>query len=156
MKNEEDSFQSLINKDKYQVFILDCPAYFPINFAKHPWFVLNKKGEISRWEIRHILNKKNSSHLFVNNQPPFQGINVIFFIKKYFWKVKFLAMIEGDENSIAKKAIDFIESSKDNYPYYNRYFGIGPNSNTYVQNVLNNFPEFNIKLSWRFIGKDFK
>jgi len=149
-------FESLIKKDKYQVFVFCCPALFPFNFFRHPWFVLNKKGEISRWEIRHDINLEKHNHLFINNQHPFQGINTTYFVKNYFWKAKLLGYLEGDENSTIKGVIDFIENSKENYPYCNRYFGLGPNSNTYLQWVLNNFPEFNVKLSWRFIGKNFK
>jgi len=152
------NFEDLIKKDKYQVFVCACPAYFPFNLAKHPWFVLNKKGLISRWEVRHYKNEmnKNSKYLYFNVQPPFQGINLSFFIKKYFWKTELLGLIEGEENSITQKIIEFIESSKENYPYCNQYSFFGPNSNTYIQWVLDNFPEFPVKLSWRFFGKNFK
>ena len=58
-----NQFEKLIDKNKYQVFVFYCPAYFPFNFFKHPWFVINKKGEISRYEIRDAFNKKNNSYL---------------------------------------------------------------------------------------------
>ena len=51
---------------------------------------------------------------------------------------------------------DFIENSDKKYKYRNNYFVTGPNCNTYVKWVLNHFPEFNIKLSWRFIGRRYK
>ena len=146
------NFEDLVDKEKYQVFIFSFPAYFPFNFFRHPWFVLNKKGEISRWEIRHFINKENGTYLYVNNQKPFEGINKSIFVKSK-WKACFIGSIEGE---IALSAIEFIKKSKDNYPYVNKYMGYGPNSNTYVQWVLNKFPEFKIKLSWRFIGKNFK
>lgn len=41
-------FEDLINKDKYQVFAFSCRAYFPFIFARHPWFVINENGVISR------------------------------------------------------------------------------------------------------------
>lgn len=152
MKIKDKNFEYLINKEKYQVFIFYSSAYFPFNFFRHPWIVLNKKGEISRWEIRHNINKYNQTHLFVNNQPIFEGINKTIFIKSK-WKTKMLGFIE---DKIALNAIDFIEKSKESYPYINKYTGCGPNSNTYIQWILNKFPEFNIKLSWRFIGKNYK
>ena len=151
-----EEFQNLINKNEYQVFVFDSSAYFPFNFARHPWFVLNKKGEVSRWEVRQERNKETGSHLYFNSQLPFQGLNLTYFIENYFWKVELLGFIEGDENSVAQKMIDFMEKSKETYPYTFEYSLTGPNSNTYLQWVLNKFPEFNIKLSWRFIGKDFK
>lgn len=146
---------NLVEKDKYSVSILACPSSIPFNFARHPWFLLNKKGVLSRWEVKHFKNK-DSSHLFVDDQPPFQGINLTFFIKKYFWQAGLVGHIEGGENSTAQKIVEFIENSEKTYPYLNGYSLLGPNSNTYVQWVLDKFPEFNIKLSWRFIGKGFK
>jgi hypothetical protein len=144
-------FEDLINKDKYQVFVFYCPAYFPFNYFRHPWFVLNKKGEISRWEIRHYINKKILSYLFVDYQTPFEGTNMTYLINKK-WDASLLGSVEDD---MAAKVIDFIEDSPKNYPYCKKYSYIGPNSNTYIQRVLSKFPEFNIKLSNRFIGKDF-
>lgn len=149
---ENKNFENLIDKEKYQVFIFYCPAYLPFNFFRHPWIVLNKKGEISRWEIRHYINKENQTYLFINNQSPFEGINKTLFLKSK-WKANLLGFIEGDT---AFNVIDFIEKTKENYPYVNKYCGLGPNSNTYIQWVLNKFLEFNIKLSWQFIGKNYR
>lgn len=150
-------FDKLINPDKYQVFLFCCPAYFPFNFFRHPWFVLSKKGILNRFEIAHFENKvdKNSKHFHKNLYSLFQGVKISFFVN-YFWKAKLLGYIEGNESSVAKKAIDFIENSKENYPYCNYYRFLGPNSNTYAQNILNKFPDFNIKLNWRFVGKNYK
>ena len=154
--NKED-FDKLIDKDKYQVFVFCSPASFPINFAKHPWFVLNKKGIISRWEIMHFKNKSNKDfgYLHLNNKAPFLGIGLVWLVSKFYWKAKLLSSIEGSENSIAQKAIEFIENSKETYPYIYKYSFLGPNSNTFLFWVLNKFPELDIKLSWHFIGKNF-
>ena len=147
-------FENLINKDKYQVFVFSCPAFFPVNFYRHPWFVLNKKGEIHIYEIGDI--KIGPSYMHKDVRYPFIGIEYTRFIKNKFWKPELLGFIEGDENSTVDKAIEFIENSEKNYPYNYKYSLIGPNSNTYAQWILNKFPEFNIKLSWRFIGKNYK
>jgi hypothetical protein len=154
MINNNQNFEGLIKTDKYQVFVFCCPALIPVNFARHPWFVLNKKGEVSRYEINYL--KKNNSYLLKDCLPPFQGIEYASFIKNHFWKAKLLGFIEGDEDSVAQKAIEFIENSQNTYPHCDKYRLWGPNSNTYAQNILNKFPEFNIHLSWRFIGKNFK
>lgn len=145
-----------IDNNKYQIFILGCPAYIPFNFASHSWVVLNKKGALSRLEVKHNYNKLNNSHLYINNQPHFQGINISFFIKKYFWKSKLLYSFEGDENSATHKMINLVENSKENYPYLKKYSGLGPNSNTYVQWILNQFPELKIKLPFNYIGRNYK
>lgn len=152
MKPQDNNFEELIDNDKYQVFVMCCPAYFPFNFFRHPWVVLNKKGEVSRWEVRFHKDKNDKAHLYLNAQPPFEGIDKTLLIKSK-WEADMLGFIEGDN---ALKAIEFIEKSKENYPYINKYCGLGPNSNTYMQWILNNFPEFNIKLSWRFIGKNYR
>ena len=146
-----EKFEELINKDEYQVFVFCCPAYFPFNYFRHPWFVLNKKGEISRWEVHQKFNKLNSCHLYINNQKPFVGIRKSFFLNRY-WESSFLGNINGDT---AKKAIELIQCSVINYPFCKKYSYFGPNSNTYLQWILNKFPDFKIKLSKRFIGKDF-
>jgi len=146
-----EKFEKLIDKNKYQVFIFYCSAYFPFNFFRHPWVVLNDKGDISRLEIRHYINKENKTHLFINNQKIFEGINKTIFIKSK-WRANLLDFIEGE---VALSIIYFIEKSKENYPYINKYFSCGPNSNTYIQWILNKFPEFKIKLSWQFIGKNY-
>lgn len=147
---DNKNFDDLLDKNKNQVFIMFCPAYIPFNFFRHPWVVLNKKGEVSRYEIRHLRNKENHTYLYINNQPPFEGIDKTLFVNNK-WKASLLGLIEGEE---ALNAINFIEKSKENYPYINKYCGMGPNSNTYIQWIINKFPEFKIKLSCRFIGKN--
>ena len=161
-----NDFQNLISKDKYQVFVFSCPAGFPFIFARHPWFVINKKGIFSRWEIFHLKNvcKTSWGHLHLNGLSLFQGIAKFpfmnDFLKKenriYWKKIKFEGFIEGDENSKVPEIIEFIEKTPQNYPYNYRYSLTGPNSNTYAQYILNKFPEFKIKLDWNFFGKNFK
>ena len=63
--------------------------------------------------------------------------------------------VEGEEGSLAQNMADFIEVSNKNYPYCYGYSLIGPNSNTYVQSVLDRFPESRMQLSWNALGKNF-
>lgn len=149
-------FEDLIDKEKYQVFIFSCSAYFPFIFARHPWFVLNEKGVISRYEIGHYKNHGKSDFLQINEFSPFMGIHITFFTNVSHKNVRLLGMIEGEQGSIAEKAVQFIKNSFNTYSYCNEYRVLGPNSNTYLQNFLNSFPEFGIKLPWNYIGKDFK
>lgn len=51
---------------------------------------------------------------------------------------------------------EFIERSPDTYPHCNQYAFRGPNSNTYAQWVLNQFPESGFSLPWNAFGKGFK
>jgi Protein of unknown function (DUF3750). len=157
---KKNNFYDLIKLDRYQVFLFTCPVSIPLSFASHPWFVCIKNGEISRWEVRFEKNKINpeiGNHLHLNSLPPFSGIEKLQFIpKKFLWPANLLGYVEGGSDSLAKKIIDFIETSPKNYIYRNQYSFIGPNSNTYAQWVLNNFPEFKIKLPWNSFGKNLK
>lgn len=147
-----------INKDKYQVFLFTCPANLPFSFGRHPWFVVNMKGDISRWEVlwENEACPDSWGHLHRNMFPPFKGIGILPFYYKILWPGKYLGHIEGDENSVAKRMADFILNSPKNYPLCNNYRLSGPNSNTYGQWILNRFPEFKAKLQVNAIGKKYK
>lgn len=109
-----NEFEKLINKDKYQVFLFCCPTWIPSNFARHPWFVINKKGKISRYEVGYLKNKNyfESKHFYKDFLPPFQGIGILPFNLngQRYKKIKLLGFLEGEENSTAFKAIEFIEN----------------------------------------------
>ncbi len=152
-----DNLKDYIKKDKFQVFLLSSPCSIPISFARHHWFVLNKKGELHRYEVLHWKNGEvdNSNYLHKNSINPFHGLGILPFTNKYSWESRIECSIEGDENSTAKLMIDFIEAPNETYPYCNKYSFFGPNSNTYVQFALNKFPEFKTRLSWNSFGKNF-
>ncbi len=151
-------FDKLINKDKYQVFVFMSHASLPVLFSVHPWIVINEKGKISRLEIKRDRNKNEElGYLYINDQLPYEGLPIIYPFKKFPWKAQVLGLIEGDENSLAKRMTDFIGNSKKTYPYLKKYSLItGPNCGTYVEWVLDNFPEIEIKLPWSAIGKNYK
>ena len=158
---EQQDFNKLIDKSKYQVFLMICPASIPFNFVRHGWFVINEKGNIARWEVIHLKNLKEKTcwgYLYKNFLPPFKGIRIIWpvpglmFVKGR-WQPELLGFTEGD---IAQKMAKVIENSRENFPYRDKYHFIpGPNSNTYIQWVLNQFPEIKIKLPWNSSGKNF-
>lgn len=155
------NFFEKINKSGYHIFLFSCSAVFPLNFFfNHSWFVIVKDGNISRWEVRFETNDKNpitGKHLHFNTSKPFVGTSIAPYVYKHLlWKPSLLKYIDGREGSLAQKMYDFIENSDKKYKYKNNYFPTGPNCNTYIQWILNSFPEFDIKLSWRFIGKKYK
>lgn len=145
------NYSNLIDSTKYQVFVCCCPANIPLNIALHPWFICNEKGNVNRYEVYSFPNKnKDFGHIHINHHLPFEGMSMFPFKTTYKWNTKLLGKIEGED---AKKAIDFIKESPSTYPNKG-YVRIGTNSNTYAQWVLDNCPQINVKLSWRFIGKD--
>ncbi len=149
----KQDFQKLLDSDKYQVFLFRCRAHFPFNFADHLWFVVNERGGVSRWEVLYIKNKAGT-HVWKDANAPFRGISVMPFLRKLHWRSELLHMIEGDEDSTARRMADFIENSGRTYPYRDRYSLLGPQCATYVQWVLNQFPEFGFKLK-NYIGKNY-
>ncbi|MFA7209796.1 MAG: DUF3750 domain-containing protein [Parcubacteria group bacterium] len=149
-----DNCDDLIDPEKYEVFILRCPANVPLIFAVHPWFVCNEKGEISRWEVLFRANEDASwGHLHLNRHPPFSGIEIFPFLAKWQWHSRLMLKVEGE---MAKKMIGFIKMSKENYPHLKNYSLCGTNSNTYAQWVLDNFAEIGATLPWNAFGKNAK
>lgn len=144
-----------LNTNKFQVFLFICPVTIPLNFAVHPWFVVNEKGKVSRWEVLHrdVAHKFKWGHLYKDFFSPFQGLEKILFYKKWFFKPKLLGKIEDEP---AKQLAKLINDSQSTYPYRFKYSFLGPNSNTYAQWVLNNSPEFKAYLPWNAFGKNYE
>jgi hypothetical protein len=149
-------FYSKINKEKYQITLFTCPASFPVMFARHSWLVINRKGEISRWEVftKPPHTKTSWGHVVKDFYMPFQGINIFFFSQAYLWSnIRLEGFVEGDKNSLAHRMADFVVDSYEEYPYLSEYSLLGPNSNTYIQWILNKFPEASLSLPWNSFGK---
>lgn len=160
MSKNKNDFEKLIDPTKYQVFLFACPAFIPVQFAVHPWFVVNKKGSVKRWEIGHDLETTPNyfGYLRSDGLPFFEGLPILTYSLHYRWKgshIRLLGMIEGDENSLACKAANFIEETRSQYPHRNTYRLTGPNSNTYIQWVLDRFPDWKIRLPWNAFGKNY-
>ena len=155
----KEEFEKLIDKDKYQVFVFTSPCSLPVNFIRHPWLVVNKKGIVSRWEVGHILGlpaQKSWGYLYKDFLPPWKGIRLFRYSSHFSNKSRLLSLIEGDKNSEAKRMAELIESSPNIYPYCYKYRLIGPNSNSYVSWMLKQFPELKIELPWNCLGKTVK
>lgn len=146
-------------KEAYQVFLMSSPASLPLSFARHPWFVVNKKGELSRWGLHwnpHVYPVKDAwGHLATDALLPFQGLRIFYIKGSPYWGSTVHKVIEGDEGSLAARMADVITNSPQTYPYTQEYSFFGPNSNTYAQWVLNQFPESGMKLPWNAFGKNY-
>ena len=147
-----------MKKVAYQVWLYNSRAHMPFGFASHSWLVIRNGDVVSRFEILFRTHACQTSwgHLHKNYLPPTLGIEIIPYYMKFLWKGYLIGSIEGDENSLARQMVDFIEKSYLNYPYCERYFFLGPNSNTYPQWILDQFPEFKFKLPWNSFGKNYK
>ena len=70
---------------------------------------------------------------------------------------KLIGIVEGDKKSIAARMIYFLENKAKNYPFRNRYKKYpGPNSNTFIQWMLNKFDNCGFKLPRNALGKNWK
>jgi hypothetical protein len=150
-------FENIIKSDLYQVFLFTSPAHIPLSIWTHPWVVINKQGNLTRYEVRYKKNrvKPELGHIHINDLPPFDGIEIFSFLKYPRWNATLLGQIEGGENSGAQKMCEFIENSTQTYKDKSRYFLFGPNSNTYIKWILDNSPEFEGKLRWNALGKNY-
>ncbi len=147
-------YESLIDPGNYQVFLFVSNAVMPFSFAKHPWFVVNNKGDISRWEI---IVDRNKPREFVRKDfcTPFLGSGVFLGGKRFYYKEKLLGYLTGGESSAAKQMVSQILRTRKEYPFKSEYRFLGPNSNTYAQWILDMFPQFEGKLPWNSFGKTY-
>ena len=157
MRRMSGDLKDMVKTDRYQVFLLSCPAAIPVSFASHPWFVVNSKGALSRWDVLLLprMNwKMRWGHLHKDFFSPFEGVEMFFFTDRYKWKnVRLLGVVEG---SLAERMATCIENSPQSYPYCEKYRLTGPNSNTYAQWIIDRFPECGLRLPWNSFGKHCK
>lgn len=146
-------YSEKVNPDANQVFLCMSQATLPFSFAIHPWFVVNKQGDVSRWEfLAHPQQAQTSwGHIHKDAFPyPFSGINMFPYSDTLRWPSTIRDSITGKG---AKYVIEVIETTPKNYPYPDTYKLLGPNSNTYAQWILNNCPDFDTTLPVNAIGK---
>lgn len=157
MRQRED-FQKFVKKDRYQVFLFTSPLPFPFNAWVHAWIVCNEKGKITRYEVMNFRNKidKEKGYLQVNMFEPWKGMYVFGLLGGPKWKGKLVEVIEGDKNSTAARIGKFMRENLMKYPYKDVYHYVpGPNSNTFIQSLLNRFPDCEFKLPRNAPGKGY-
>jgi hypothetical protein len=154
--NEKD-FKKLIDKKKYQVFLCRTRVNGPFIFASHFYFVTNQKGKINRWEVIMFQARRKCKHygnLLNNYLKPWEGFLINpFNIKSRRFEGEVYNVIEG---KLAKVMTNFINKTPKIYPFIDKYLlWPGPNSNTFIQWIINHFPESKLKLSWNAFGKGY-
>lgn len=155
----EESIEIAKKDWKYHFFILYSCAIFPVNFSKHFRIVTINKWIIHRREIWHFKNRKNPELYYFHRD----------LSKPTTWLQKFLRRSDKHrkaylayhkswgEKSLIHKIVSFIENSYSSYPYSKKYILFPwPNSNTYIQRILNHFPQIKFQLPRNAFGKTFK
>lgn len=147
-----------ISNEIDQVFLIASPLPKPLQLAMHSWLVTNKSGlEVNRWEVWQQKYQCSTSwgHVHKNMLPADCGMNSFFIHGKHGkrWNAQVLGKVEGD---LATEMIRFIEFEAPRYPFAQLYWAWpGPNSNTFVQWILNAFPECGLKLPKHALGARF-
>ena len=156
---DQKEFRKLIKKDLYQVFLFESPIPRPFSFIVHSWIVTNNKGKINRWEVWEFKKQCKTSwgYVHLNLLKPWIGMNKGYLGKGLRFKSRLLGKIEGEKGSVAGKMIKFIEKNAKNYKYSQEYEYVpGPNSNTFIQWIIDKFPKSKFKLGKNALGKGYK
>ncbi len=142
-----------INQNTTEVSLCSCPAHIPLSFGAHTWFVLNEGWKLSRYEVLFRKNKDTARwYLHINNSWFFDGLEILPLVESWRWKTKVVDSISGE---VAQKIIAKIKESPRNYPHLHKYRLIGPNSNTYTQWILDQFPEWRVRLPRNAFWKNY-
>lgn len=161
LKAEFDDLIARSHED-YRVFVFASRMPFPFSAFLHTWIVIVDHGKVSRYDVWGWQKRCETSwgHLHLNLYEPWVGVRKFPSKRSDPAAVRskgfVLNSIDGNVGSVAHKIVEFVKTQVHSYPYINsyRYFP-GPNSNTFTQWVLDQFPDLGFKLPWTAVGKDF-
>lgn len=140
------------------VWLLSSPLPVPMNLiAVHCWIVtISKDTQINRWEVWQKENECRSSwgHVHKNLMYPWAGIcRYPVFNCRTLWPVRIEGKVLGKK---AGKMIRLIETCAPGYKFQKKYrYWPGPNSNTFIQWLIDQYPDATLKLPSSAIGKNF-
>lgn len=154
----ENALQAHVNTGSSQVFLLYSPLPFPMRFSSHSWIVTNNHGKLDRWEVWQRASACDTSwgHVHQNLFEPFTALHKNFFRRE---KGRYFAHLAGvwENNKEVDALIKFMHEWAGQYPLANRYiYYPGPNSNTFVQWIIDHFPDSGFTLPFSAFGKNFK
>lgn len=155
---------NLVRDDCCQLFVLDSPIPIPLSFIKHSYVVVNDYGVLTRWDVLHkkYPGKNHRGYLHKNLFSPWCGLGMVYFprvITGHFWhfQPRLLGLIEGEPDTVMGEKIASLEEVIYAYPHLDCYLAApGPNSNTFVQWVLDAIGEQSISLSVAAIGRSYR
>lgn len=158
MEIDHNKLKGFLSNHQYQVFILSSHIPWPFSLWRHFWFVIKKGSELERWEFGKFRRSPHKNNIgVVKDLLPFtEGMNKYIYSTSPRAKSYLHHYIEGNSGSLAERMVNFIGQRADEYPLGHRYRYLGPNSNTFIQWVLNHFPDLDYKLPWRAMGKGYK
>lgn len=137
-----------------RVFLYISKGNIPLHFAVHPWFVVNRDGVETRWEVLHQKHKSNTSwgYLHKDALAPKTGMQIIPLLP-FRWNAQCIGEVSGP---IAEEVEKNLGASPNTYPYAKHYSLLGPNSNSFASWVLGQIPSWKIQLPKNAFGKSFR
>lgn len=111
--------------------------------AVHHWFVIERNDHYSRWEVWQSAEQGGTAwgHLHRDLMAPFFWPHKDTPVQHQLWR-----------GEAACGLVERVETSPQHYPWLNSYrYWPGPNSNTYVQWVL----QQDFRLGWKAAGKHY-
>lgn len=151
---------SIQDSNAYKVSLYSTPMPFPLNFAVHTWFVVEYAGNVDRYEVWATLGRYGDKTVYKNAIEPTAGFRTSFFDSlenpKKVGVSTLLGSTQGESQERAGQMYRCIVDSLHTYPALHTYrMWPGPNSNTYTQWILNQFPDFLCTLEWNAVGKNY-
>ena len=138
-----------------KVHICYSNANLPFLFAKHFWFVVEDELGLNRYEVLFSKDEQGK-YVYKNKYKPFQGIEIFPYFINLKWKGKKFFILDQDNCQNISELIKNIKSSQEKYFFRNTYRLLGPNSNTFVSNILQQSGVNTIFLPKEAVGKDYK
>jgi len=141
-----------------RVFLVDSRLPFPIAFARHAWFVVQRGTALDRYEFGkfQLGSQPGGFGLHHNILPPFAGLVRRVGAGAQGKRHPAIIRAFAERQEMAQALAHFIEHRSREYPGLNRYNYLGPNSNTYVQWILRQFPLLDWQLPPNAIGRNFR
>jgi len=151
----------------YEVTLCVSKASLPASFCTHSFILTTDGDTVNRWEVLdpRVTESHTSNYcgrIFKNFTASTVGLPVLpiplTWKSALNWRVQKITTLCGGENSVAAQLYHFIEHEDGlrQYPHVHTYnMLLGPNSNTFVQWFIEQFPEANWKLPWNAWGKSY-
>ena len=140
-----------------QAWLVASPLPIPLNLISvHTWCVVSdRNNKTDRWEVWHrkLPIQNRWGYIHCNLFAPFQGIGINPIYTSCCWDSVLLNYWEGD--AACRLAI-ILSNSVRKYPLRGRYrYWPGPNSNTYIQWIFDQFQGEAIQLPKKALGASF-
>lgn len=155
----EKQFNKLLDPAINQIFVFDSMVSVPLCFARHPWIVVAPRGGgWTRFEVLSLPNEKkeHGRHVYKNHSSPTVGMPFFGGGKKYFFRSRLIGVLVDKDESFVGDVSAYLENHISSYENKETYrYWPGPNSNSFVQWVLDQIPGHNLQLPWNAFGKKY-